>query len=318
MVSVTTRIASPQEKCRPMSNPLHLLLCLGGVMTALPFLGFSQTARHPFDWQGHRGARGLAPENTVSAFLQALSYPWVTTLEMDLAVSKDGFLVVSHEPWMSDAICLQPDGSPVPAGSADSHKLMDLTYQEIQAYDCGSRGNPRFPAQRQEAAHKPSLNTVVDSVRKYCREHDRPLPAFNIEIKSQPSYDGVYTPPVAEFARLTVATLHDLGIDRRSTVQSFDPRALRAVHELDPTQATALLVEKPGDPGTFLAQLGFQPTVYSPYHRLLRKRQIDHLHQIGIRVIPWTVNDTKAMRKLIRRGVDGIITDYPDRAWPVR
>ncbi len=288
-------------------------------MAILPIFGTSQADPRPFDWQGHRGARGLAPENSIPAFLRALSYPWVTTLELDLAVSKDGLLVVSHEPWMSDDICRMPDGTPIPPGQGSStYKLLDLTYGEIQSFDCGSRGNPRFPDQRREAVHKPSLAAVVAAVRDHCRENGRPMPAFNIEIKSRPSYDGLLTPPVETFSRLTVAALRDLDISGISTVQSFDPRALRAVHDLDPTLRTALLVEKPGNPSAFVDDLGFRPAIYSPYHRLLRKRQVDALHRMGIRVVPWTVNDPKTMRKLIRWGVDGLITDYPDRGWPVR
>ncbi|MEZ4956276.1 MAG: glycerophosphodiester phosphodiesterase family protein [Saprospiraceae bacterium] len=118
----------------------------------------SQNPTSTFDWQGHRGARGLLPENTIPAFLEALKYP-VKTLELDVAVSKDLQLIVSHEPWMSHHICTKPEGVAVTEQEAMSLKIMDLTYDEIKKYDCGSRGNERFPQQKKMAVYKPSWRT---------------------------------------------------------------------------------------------------------------------------------------------------------------
>jgi glycerophosphoryl diester phosphodiesterase len=268
-----------------------------------------------FDWQGHRGARGLLPENSIPAFLKALEFPVLTTLELDLAVSKDGILIISHEPWMSADICSQPDGSPVPASQAREFRLLDLTYDQIRQYDCGSRGNRRFPQQKPSPCHKPSLEEMVQAVRSFCRENNRALPRFNMEIKSHPDGDGSFTPPVADFASLVVAEIKRLGIRELTCIQSFDLRALQSVHQLDPTLPTALLIEKPGKPLEHIERLGYTPAVYSPYFKLLRKRDLRALHERGVRVVPWTVNDLDSMQKLVKWGVDGIITDYPDLAW---
>ncbi len=265
-----------------------------------------------FDWQGHRGCRGLLPENTIPAFLKALEFPQVTTLELDLAVSKNGELIVSHEPWMSESTCSKPDGTPVTKAEAMGLRIMDMTYEEIKLYDCGSRGNARFPQQQKMKVHKPSLEDMVMAVRQHCEAKKMIMPRFNIEIKSHPDGDGIFTPKVDDFAKLVVAELERLKISDRSCIQSFDVRPLQAVKKLAPTLTLALLVENEDGFEKNLQLLGFQPDIYSVDYKLLRKRDVKALHRQGIKVIPWTVNDLKSMKKLRRWKVDGIITDYPN------
>jgi glycerophosphoryl diester phosphodiesterase len=269
-------------------------------------------AAQDFDWQGHRGCRGLLPENTVPAFLKALEFPQVTTLELDLAVSKDQELIVSHEPWMSEGICSKPDGSAVTKAEAMSLKIMGMTYAEIEQYDCGIRGNARFPLQQPMKVHKPSLEDVVQAVRQFCAANNKPIPRFNIEIKSHPDGDGIFTPKIEDFVKLVVAELERLKISSLSCVQSFDVRAVQAVKRLAPQLTFAFLVENKDGFEQNLQLLGFQPNIYSPDYKLLRKKDIKALHKLGIKVIPWTVNDLKTMKKLRRWKVDGIITDYPN------
>ena len=129
-----------------------------------------------FDWQGHRGARGLYPENTIGAMREALSYPLITTLEFDVVISKDGQVIVSHEPWMSEEICLDPKGEPVKDKAVNLYKL---TAKEIAEYDCGSKPHPRFPHQKKVKTHKPLLKDLLSDINK-----THPKIAFDIEIKS--------------------------------------------------------------------------------------------------------------------------------------
>ncbi len=266
-----------------------------------------------FDWQGHRGARGLMPENTVPAFLKALEYPAITTLELDLAVSKDHQLIVSHEPWFSAVICNRLDGQPIGAEDEKDHLIYQMTVAELQAYDCGSRGNPNFPEQQKRAAVKPTLAEVVNAVQAYCTERDRPAPRYNIEIKSRPEWDGQKTPPVDTFARLVVEAVQALAIAERSCIQSFDPRALEAVHALDASLTTAYLTEKSRSLAADLRPLSYRPEIYSPYYRMVTANLVKEVHEHDMKIIPWTINDTTTMNMLIDLGVDGIITDYPDR-----
>jgi len=266
-----------------------------------------------FDWQGHRGARGLLPENTIPAFLKALEYPEVTTLELDLAVSQDKKLVVSHEPWMSHHICSHPDGRPVTESQEDSLLIYQMPYEVVKQYDCGSRGNERFPEQQKIAVYKPTLNAVVQAVETYCRENNRPQVQYNIEIKSEPEYDGIKSPAPRAFASLVLTTLNSLGVKERSCIQSFDVRPLQALHQLDATVTTALLIDNPKGVAANLKELGYTPEIYSPYFKAITANTVEEVHDRGLQIIPWTVNDTTDMKAMIALGVDGIITDYPNR-----
>ncbi|MCB0597953.1 MAG: glycerophosphodiester phosphodiesterase [Lewinellaceae bacterium] len=265
-----------------------------------------------FDWQGHRGARGLLPENTVPAFLKALEYPQVKTLELDLAVSRDSQLVVSHEPWMSHHICSHPDGRPVLESEEEDLLFYQMPYDSIRQYDCGSRGNERFPEQKAQPAHKPLLSEVVQAVEQYCQEKGRPRPRYNIEIKLEPAYDGVKAPGPETFARLVLEEIARLGIKDWSCIQSFDVRPLQQLHRMDPQIFTALLIENAHGVDANLNELGYTPGAYSPYYKLVTANVVKTVHEKGMALIPWTVNDTTAMKALIALGVDGIITDYPN------
>lgn len=262
-----------------------------------------------FDWQGHRGARGLVPENTLGAFLKALEYPEVTTLELDLAVSKDNQLIVSHEPWFNPNICRLPNGDSIRHKDAEKYLIRQYTAAEIRQFDCGSWGNARFPRQQKQVAYKPTLREVVEAVRtKFPNKSIR----WNMEIKSSPEWDGSRTPLIPEFARLVTAELRALGLTQAANVQSFDVRALEAMHQVGPEIPLAYLIENVQGFEANMAKLTFQPQIYSPYYRLVSKSLVRACHAKGMQLIPWTVNDVPSMRRLVALGVDGIITDYPD------
>lgn len=288
------------------------------MVAAISFFFSCKTSKSPvtspagFDWQGHRGCRGVMPENTVPAFLKALEYPEVTTLELDLAVSKDKQLIVSHEPWFNPAICHLPNGDSIPRRDAEKYLIYNMTVDEISRFDCGSWGNPRFPGQQKIKAHKPTLREVVEAVRAQGSSKATAI-RWNIEIKSRPEWDGLRHPPVEEFARLVIAELKQLGIEKESNVQSFDVRALQAMHRQAPEIQLALLVENIWGFDSNLDKLGFNPAIYSPYYLLVSNKLVRKCRARGMKLIPWTVNDVPDMRKLIRMGVDGIITDYPNR-----
>lgn len=298
-----------------MKYLLGLLLCTVAVSCGhQPIYNASMSdTTTTFDWQGHRGARGLAPENTVPSFLKALEFPLVSTLELDVVVSKDQQLIVSHEPWISHEICSHAAGKAVQKSEEAALNILQMTAAEIAAFDCGSRGHTRFPEQTAMPAYKPTLKEVVKAVEDYCAARNRPLPQYNIEIKSSPEWDEVKTPAPAVFARLTVEEIRRLGIAGRTCVQSFDPRSLHEVHSLAPDMVTALLVENLRGLEENVKELGYTPTIYSPYFKLVNAETVKNAHAKKMRIIPWTVNETADMQALIRLGVDGIITDYPNR-----
>ena len=272
-----------------------------------------------FDLQGHRGARGLAPENTIPAFRRALALG-VTTLEMDVVISADGAVVVSHEPWMHPDICTLPSGDPVSNSNAREHNLYQMPYADIEQYDCGRRQHPDFPQQVSQPAVKPRLRDVIAMAEAYVADHDRPPVFYNIEIKSRPEWDGAFHPAPEAFAKRVLAAVHEGAVATRTTIQSFDKRALRATRDLrenqdaePPVQLALLVTDGSADAlPDQLDALGFVPTLYSPAHSTVDAALLQAAHDRGLRVVPWTVNDRNTMRRLIRLGVDGLITDYPD------
>ena len=267
------------------------------------------TTDQAFDWQGHRGARGLLPENTIPAFLRALSYPEITTLELDVVISGDNRVIVSHDPYMEPELCSTPTGVPV----TDTVRLRDLTVTEIAAYDCGQRPHPRFAEQQSRPATKPTLAAVFAAVDRYCGQQGRELPRYNIELKYQPDWDPDMVPERKTFARLVLADIADWGHPELVNLQCFDPPMLAVIHELAPDMPLAYLDEAPGGVAEKMDRLGFVPEIYSPWERGLTAGIVEEARTLGMRVIPWTVNEVVRMRELIDLGVDGIITDYPNR-----
>lgn len=264
-----------------------------------------------FDWQGHRGARGLLPENSIPAFLKALEFP-IKTLELDVVISRDSQVVVSHEPWMSASICSKSDGTPVSEEEEKESNIFQLKYAEIQQFDCGSRGNKRFPEQTPLRVSKPLLKEVVQQVEAYCLKQSRELPFYNIEIKSRPEWDGLFTPEPQAFARLVIEQIEESDIKSRICIQSFDVRALQEVRKIDSTIVLALLIENTKGLDNNLKELGFTPDIYSPYYQLVSGNLVKETRERGMLLIPWTVNEITTMQGLINLGVDGIITDYPN------
>lgn len=270
-----------------------------------------------FDLEGHRGSRGLMPENTVPAFLKALDLG-VTTLELDVIISQDKQVVVSHEPYFNADITLKPDGSPVDKKEQKQLNLYQMPYAEIKRYDVGSIGNPNYPEQQKLKTYKPLLSEVIREAEAYRKKKGLPLFSYNIEVKSVPSEYGTYQPEPGPFSDLVYAQIIEQLSPERVIIQSFDFAVLK--HWKTQTEAgkyrkmrLAALVENLRSPDKHLEELGFLPDIYSPYFRLLTKNKIEHLHGKNIKVIPWTVNKIDDMMQLIEWGVDGLITDYPDR-----
>lgn len=264
------------------------------------------------DWQGHRGARGLLPENSLPAFRRALELG-VTTLELDVVISADSQLVVSHEPWLSAEICTMPEGYFIDPAKERTYNLYRMRYADIRRFDCGGKGHPRFKAQVAMRTHKPTLAEVVADADAYARQLGRPLPRYNVEAKCTPKGDDVYHPRPDLFAALVVRELVRLGIDERSTLQSFDVRVLQAAHLATPRVPLVLLVENADGFEQNLERLAFTPYGYSPQHEQVDAALVSACRARGLRLVPWTVNDSADMRRLLALGVDGLISDYPDR-----
>jgi glycerophosphoryl diester phosphodiesterase len=267
-----------------------------------------------FDLQGHRGARGLRPENTIPAFRRALELD-VTTLELDVVISADSHVVASHEPWMSSTICTQPDGTPVPPDSEAEFNLFEMPYSRITQFDCGRRGHPGFPEQEAMPAVKPLLRDVIQMAESYVDSTGQAPIFYNIETKSRPEGDNTFHPEPGPFAQLLYDVIDETGVTDRATIQSFDPRTLRVARDIDPSLSLALLVGRgAGELAAHIDTLGFTPTIYSPNYQFVNQELVTAAHERGMEIIPWTVNERADMERLQALGVNGLITDYPNRA----
>jgi glycerophosphoryl diester phosphodiesterase len=262
---------------------------------------------------GHRGARGLFPENTITAFIEAVKLG-VRTLEMDVVVSKDLKVVVSHEEWMNEAFCLQPNGNVIELNSKEKYNLYKMNYGEIASYDCGSKVNPEFPFQKNSPEHKPLLSDVINTVESYTKNNNLPEVTYNIEIKSELFGDHIFHPEPSVFVQLVLNELELHPINNRFILQSFDVRILQEIKKIKSDIVIGLLVENYDSLQTNLKRLGFIPNMYNPEFPLVTPELIKELHHKNIQIIPWTVNEITDMKNLITMGVDGIITDYPNRA----
>jgi len=268
-------------------------------------------AQPKFDRQGHRGCRGLMPENTVAAMKKALDVG-VETLELDVVISKDKQVVVSHDTYMASSISSKPDGTPVTAAEEKSINLYQLSYADIKKFDVGTKPHAQFNEQQKMAAYKPLLAELIDSVEAYAKAKKLPLPKYNVEIKSAPETDGKYHPAPTEFVELVMAVCESKKLGKRLNIQSFDARPLQLIHQKYPAVTLAYLTANSKSVAENLATLGFNPQIYSPYYKTVTGETVKTCHEKNMLIIPWTVNTKAEIEQLIQLGVNGIITDYPN------
>ncbi len=266
-----------------------------------------------FDLQGHRGARGLLPENSIPGFIRALDLG-VTTLEMDVVITADGKVLVSHEAYISANICLDSSGQNISKGDEKSLNIFQMTYEETQAYDCGTKHRTAYPEQENLRTTKPLLVDVISASEDHINSSTGYKVSYNIEIKSGPESDNIYHPEAKEFSDLVYAVIDNHLPWGRVNIQSFDTRVLRYFHKNYEHVTLAYLVERNTSVDENLNELGFIPDIYSPAFQLLNNESVNHIHDLGMKVIPWTVNKISDIERIRNLGVDGLITDYPDRA----
>ncbi len=266
-----------------------------------------------FDYQGHRGCRGLMPENTIPAMLKAIDLG-VTTLETDAIITKDNQVILSHEPFFNHEITTKPNGAFVTEAEEKLLNIYQMTYEEVKGFDVGIKPHPRFPNQTKLAVAKPLLADMIDAAERYAKAKRKAPVHYNIETKSEAATDNRYHPSPAAFVELLVAVIQSKKITERVTIQSFDIRTLQYLHQKYPLIKTALLIED-FDKKSFneqITQLGFVPSIYSPHFSLVNKELIEVCHSKGIQIIPWTVNDQSTIQQLKNMGVNGIISDFPN------
>lgn len=261
--------------------------------------------------QAHRGDRGYFPENTLPAFYSAID-KGADVIELDLVISKDKKVVVSHDTFMHSSYISWPNGNPVTKEEEKKSNLYQMTYDSIRNFDAGFRTNPAFPDQKSIKTYKPLLSEMIDSIENYIAKNKTQRIRYNIEIKSGAGDYGIKQPQPEEFVDLVLKVIQDKKIEKHCNVQSFDPQILNALHQKAPKIIIAFLT---GDKGLDknLAKLNFNPQIYAPHYGLVNTALIDSVRTKNMKIIPWTVNDEEAIAKMISLKVDGIITDYPGK-----
>lgn len=270
-------------------------------------------AQQKIEVQGHRGGRGVMPENSIAAMLHAVDLG-VRTLELDCVISEDKQVVVSHDLYMSADFMLKPDGREITKAEEKSLLLYKMPYALIKSYDGGTKVNTSFPKQQKLKTVKPLLGVLIDSVEAYVKvKHLKPV-AYNIEIKSSAEGDSTAHPAPETFVRLVMDVLKDKGITKKVTIQSFDTRPLVVLHQYYPKQKLSYLIANKDSFKVNLSKLGFTPDIISPYYLMVDAGFVKDAHTLGMKVLPWTVNDELSLKKMADLKVDGIISDYPDMA----
>jgi len=261
---------------------------------------------------GHQGARGIMPENTIPGMIKALDLD-ANVLNMGVVISKDGEVVLSHEPYFNNEISTRPDGKPITFKDEKKYNMFEMDYEEIRKFDVGTKVHNRFPGQMKMKVYKPLLAETIDSVEAYVKEKKLEKPVYCIETSLIRKGDGIFQPDATVFIEKIMEIVKEKKLGKRVIIQSLDMRTLQYLHAYFPAIKTALMIDEKQDFEESVQALGFTPTYYSPYYVLVGKGLVDRCHAAGVKIIPWTVNTAKDMKYLINLGVDGIITDYPNQ-----
>lgn len=262
---------------------------------------------------GHRGDAGNFPENSIPGFLSAVE-KGAGALEMDVVISADKKVVVSHEPYMASHYMLDPQGKPIPKNKQLEYNFYEMNYETIKRFEAGLKKNKDFLKQKKISSYKPLLEEVIDSVEAFTSKTGKEPVEYWVEVKSGPKNYHKFQPGPAEFARLVMNVIRDKGVEKRTVIKSFDPNFLNQLHKDHPQVRISYLVSKGGIDRN-LSLLDFKPDYYSPRHKLIKSvKFVDSVKTGNMKLVPWTVNRKRKIRKMLKKGVDGIITDYPERA----
>ena len=263
--------------------------------------------------QAHRGGAGLMPENTIEAMKHALDMG-VNTLELDLQISQDGQIVVSHDPYFHHRYAIRPDGSHISKNDPKEY-IYTMPYSEVVKYDVGSRPSEVWPEKACVKTVKPLASDLIDFVENYVTEKGLSPVRYNIEIKSKDADgEGKNWPTYDRFVSECCKFLHSKHLGDRLVVQSFDVRALNYMNEKYPEFILSYLVDaKAGEFEAFMEKLEFTPQWLSPHFSITDETLVQKCREKGMKIVPWTVDKPEDIRRILDLKVDAIISNYPDR-----
>ena len=310
-----------------MKKQLIMSLCLMATLVSFSSCNPTEKKEQPkyiTDVQAHRGGMGLRPANTLEAMKNAVDLG-VNTLEMDIVVTKDNKVILSHDKYFTAVETTRPDGTPMKKEDPREY-LWKMTYEEIAKYDVGMRQHPGYPEQKTLPAIRPLLSDVLTFIENYAQEKGMAPMKYNIEIKCDPNWNGGIEgqdwPVYNEMVDICLGVILPFNLGDRLIIQTFDERALAYMHEKYPELHLSYLVggdevrwkeNREMDYDAILAQIGFVPEWFSPASIFVNKQNVKEAHERGMKVVTWTVDNKQDMLRMVDAGVDAIISNYPDR-----
>lgn len=264
---------------------------------------------------GHRGARGIMPENTIPAFEKGIEVG-ANTIEFDVHITKDHKVVIYHDASFTPSYTTKPDGTDISNDERKQYTFYQMNYADIRKFIIGEKEYPAYPEQERLKTYAPLLSEMIDSIENFTRRNHYPPVVYLLEIKSGAKTDGTEQPAPEAYMRIMMNVLKPYlnKIKGRLIIQSFDMRPLQVLHRTHPSIPLGYLT---GDKSKSVAEnietMGFVPAFYNPYFSLVNPDFLKECNTRGMKVLPWTVNDASEMKKLKAMGVDGIITDYPGK-----
>ncbi len=263
--------------------------------------------------EGHRGTRGLMPENTIPAMTKAIE-AGANIIEVDIYITKDKQVLIAHDPMVNVNHSLYEDGREIAKEDAKKYVWRRMNYADIRKFDVGSKSYNGWPQQQKIKTYMPLLGELIDSVEAFTAARKLTPVIYNIEVKTSPKYDSLdYNAGPEEMIKAVMDVVNSKNIGKRFYIQSFDMRPLQVVHQKYPGVTIGFLTDsKTTSVDQNLAQLGFTPEIYSPHYKLVSPETVNACKQHKMKLVPWTVNTVEEMKALVKMGVDGIITDYPN------
>ncbi|MEY3399232.1 MAG: hypothetical protein RL220_1826 [Bacteroidota bacterium] len=261
---------------------------------------------------GHRGCRGLRTENSIDSCTHAFA-AGAEYIEIDIVVTSDHKLLVSHDPWMNAVLCSYPDGSIIRPEEEKDINIYMMTLSEAQQFRIGDRPEPRFPFQQTNPGAKPALKEVMDCISQLTLPDHHPR-GLNIEIKSREGWDGLYHPAPDVYVDLLLNELESYGYSGKIILQSFDPRILIELQRRNAPYPLVFLTETEPDPEKVMDLFNFSPWGIGVHHGLITRDYLVACRERGVELLAWTVNEEHDIMEMMKLGVRHLITDYPDRA----
>jgi glycerophosphoryl diester phosphodiesterase len=288
-----------------MKNFIILAGLLGSVC-------ISQAQYPAFFKVGHRGTRGLMPENTIPAMEKGIEVG-ANTVELDVHITKDGKVLVYHDESFNPDYTSMPDGSDIPRDQRKKYTFYQMDYPEIRRFIIGRKDYPAYPQQQRMDCYTPLLSEMIDSVEAFTKARHLPPVYWLVEIKSKEKTDGFEQPAPEEYMKILLPVLASKRLGHRLIVQSFDMRPLQVIHRLRPKIRLGFLTDdKNASFDENIAHLGFVPAFYNPNFHLVTPELVKQCHDKKILIEPWTVNTAELVQQMKGMGVDGIISDYPN------